>query len=56
MKQINIHNSTVCYDDWNIDEKPELKEFIEGEAIKTIITSIPQDIIMVLGGDGTMLE
>ena len=56
MKQINIHNSTVYYDDWNIDEKPELKEFIEGEAIKTIITSIPQDIIMVLGGDGTMLE
>lgn len=56
MKTIQIDNSLVCYDDYDIDNKPELKQLIQTESLKKILDSVKQDITLVLWWDGTMLR
>lgn len=56
MKTIKLHNQTVCYDSYNFESNKKLKSFLESKKIKQILEWIKQDIIMILGWDGTMLR
>lgn len=56
MKTIKLHNQTVCYDSYNFESKNELKNFLESKKIKTILENMKQEVIMVLGWDGTILR
>lgn len=56
MKTIKLHNQTVCFDSYNFESKTELKSFLESEKIKMILENMKQDVIMVLGWDGTILR
>jgi len=56
MKELYIKNSIVCYDDWDIENKPELTAFLKSQDIHHLIEKIGQDIIIVLGWDGSMLN
>ena len=56
MKELYIKDSIVCYDDWDIENKPDLTNFLESEDIHHLIENIGQDIIMVLWWDGSMLN
>jgi len=56
MENFDIKNSMVCYDDWNLKWKPDLSNFIESQDIIHLVESIPEDVILVLWWDGTMLN
>lgn len=56
MKQIEIHGSFICYDDYHLEEKKELVAFLKCDYLKQIINSFEDKVIVVLGGDGTMLR
>ena len=56
MKTIKLHNQTVCFDSYNFESKTELKSFLESKKIKTILENMKQEVIMVLGWDGTILR
>ena len=56
MKNIKIDNHMVIYDSYNIENKPELTEFLESEKLVKILENLKQDVIMVLGWDGTILK
>jgi len=49
MKNIKIDNHIIVYDSYNIENKPELQEFIESKKIIKILENLKQDVIMVLG-------
>ncbi len=55
--QFELDGSLVCHNNYNnMADKPELKEFIKSDEIKSLIQSIPEDVILALGWDGTMLD
>lgn len=56
MKQIEIHWSFICYDDYHLEEKKELVDFLECDYLKQIVDSFEEKVIVVLGWDGTMLR
>jgi len=64
MKNYNIekyiitdnHNHKIIYDSYKIEEKPELQEFLESKKLVKILENMKEDVIMVLGWDGTMLK
>lgn len=56
MKQIEIQGSFICYDDYHLEEKKELLNFLECDYLKQIIHSFDKNIVVVLGWDGTMLR
>lgn len=56
MKQIEINGNFVCYDDYHLEEKKELLNFLECDYLQQIINSFDKKFIVVLGGDGTMLR
>ncbi len=56
MKNIKIDNHIIVYDSYNIENKPELQEFIESKKIIKILENLKQDVIMVLGWDWTILK
>ncbi len=56
MKQIEIHWSFICYDDYHLEEKKELVDFLECDYLKQIVSSFEEKVIVVLGWDGTMLR
>ncbi|MDD3144809.1 MAG: NAD(+)/NADH kinase [Candidatus Gracilibacteria bacterium] len=56
MKSIEQNGSIIYYDDYKIEENKELKDFLESSYLKEIINSFEEKIIVVLGGDGTMLR
>lgn len=56
MKEIKFDRHLVIYDDYNIDKKPELTEFLESKKILNILNNLKQDVIMVLGWDWTILK
>ncbi|MGE4443733.1 MAG: NAD(+)/NADH kinase [Candidatus Altimarinota bacterium] len=56
MKHLEIDGSFVCYDDYHLEEKQDLVAFLECNYLKEIISSFEDKIIIVLGGDGTMLR
>lgn len=41
---------------WDYVNKLALREFMEGEAMKDLLQKIAHDVIVVLGGDGTMQQ
>ncbi|MDD2908015.1 MAG: NAD(+)/NADH kinase [Candidatus Gracilibacteria bacterium] len=56
MKQIEIDGNIVCFDNYSIERNKELKDFLESSYLKEIMSSFEEKIIVVLGGDGTMLR
>lgn len=56
MKQIDINGSFVCYDDYHLEEKQELVAFLQSKYLRQIVNSFEEKVIVVLGGDGTMLR
>ena len=56
MKTIELHNQTVCFDDYKGEIKPEVQEFLSSKKIKKILEGFNEDIIMVLGWDWTILR
>ncbi|MDD3646497.1 MAG: NAD(+)/NADH kinase [Candidatus Gracilibacteria bacterium] len=56
MKQLELNGSFVCYDSFTHEKNEELRSFLQSKALKSIIDSIEEKIVIVLGGDGTMLR
>ncbi len=56
MKTIHLHNSKICYDEYGIEQKPELQTFLELWNLERILEQVHENIILVLGWDGTMLR
>lgn len=56
MKQIERNGSFICYDDYNLEEKKELVEFLNWDYLKQTIDSFDSKIIVVLGWDWTILR
>ncbi|MDD3793516.1 MAG: NAD(+)/NADH kinase [Candidatus Gracilibacteria bacterium] len=56
MKQIEFNKSIICYDDYNIDKNQNLNDFLNSDLLKELINNFKEKIIVVLGGDGTMLR
>jgi hypothetical protein len=49
MKQIEINGNFVCYDDYHLEEKKELLNFLECDYLQQIINSFDKKVIIVLG-------
>jgi hypothetical protein len=49
MREKIIDNHIVIYDSYNLENKPELQDFLESKNIKKILKNIKEDVIMVLG-------
>lgn len=56
MKQKEFLWHIICYDDYHLEEKQELLDFLECDYLQEILRSFDQNIIVVLGWDGTMLR
>jgi len=56
MKKIQIDNHIVVYDSYNIENKPELQDFLNSKKLRNILNKFNEDIIVVLGWDWTMLK
>ncbi|MDR2541561.1 MAG: NAD(+)/NADH kinase [Candidatus Peribacteria bacterium] len=57
MKQELLANgSYLYYDDYNLAEKSDLVNFLKSDTLKGIVGGFEKEIIVVLGGDGTMLS
>ncbi|NVP17837.1 NAD(+)/NADH kinase [Candidatus Gracilibacteria bacterium] len=56
MKQIEFNKNIVCFDHYKIEENPSLRDFLESDLLIELIDSFKEKIIVVLGGDGTMLR
>nr|MDD3720291.1 NAD(+)/NADH kinase [Candidatus Gracilibacteria bacterium] len=56
MENLELNGSLVCYDNFGLQNNPELKDFLNSQELKNIIDSFAYEIIVVLGGDGTMLR
>jgi len=56
MKTIHLHNSVVCYDEYGLEEKPNLQAFLKMWNLEKVLEQVKQDITLVLGWDGTMLR
>lgn len=56
MKTIELWNSRVCYDDYNLNSKPELQEYLDPSKLEQVISRVWTDVIVVLWWDGTMLR
>jgi len=55
--QFELDWSLICHNNYNnMSDKPELREFIKSDAIKQLVEIIPENIILALGRDGTMLD
>lgn len=56
METLQIHKNIVCYDWYSLEDKPELRIFIERANLENFLESIQKNVILVLGWDGTMLR
>lgn len=56
METINIWENIVCFDEFNLENKSDLKEFLESDKLKQILLEIQEKVILVLGWDWTMLR
>ncbi len=56
MKTIEMNWHTLCYDAYGIENKSEMRDFLESEHLQDFLSHISQSVILVLGGDGTMLR
>lgn len=56
MKTIQVWTSTVCYDEYALEQKPELAEFLQNKNLTTLLSRVARKVVLVLGGDGTMLR
>ncbi len=56
MENIKLNWSLVCYDNFDIENKLKLKNFLESDELKTIIKSFSDKTIVVLWWDWTMLR
>ncbi len=50
-----LENATIVTGQWDYENKPEVREFLESSDLEKIISGISRAAIVVLGGDGTML-
>ena len=56
MKTIDLSGARVVYDEYISAAKPELRSYLEGDEIRNLIGSLSGRVILILGGDGTMLR
>ncbi len=56
MKTIKYNWHIICYDSYNLNTKPKLKDFLKQKNIKRFLENIKQKVILVLGWDWTMLR
>lgn len=56
MKTQQLGNSQVCYDDYNLENKPDLQALLKGSKLTQLIEQIWRDVTLVLWWDGTMLR
>ena len=58
MWQREIDGSLVCYNNYkDMADNPDLEKFVNSKtAIKELIDQVPEDVIIALGWDGTMLD
>lgn len=56
MKTLLLQDSLVYYDDYSIENKPELQDFLQEDNLNMLLSQIARRVILVLGGDGTMLS
>jgi len=56
MKTIERNNHIICYDDYNIEEKPELQALLQEWVIEKLLATVQKEVVVVLGWDGTMLR
>lgn len=56
MKTRKLWGSMICYDDFWLESKVDLQDFLDDKKIKQFIEDIQDDVILVLWGDGTMLR
>ncbi len=56
MKTLDLHASKICYDEYDIDKKPELKAFLKIQNLEKVLEQVARDVTLVLGWDGTMLR
>ena len=56
MKTINIWWNEVLYSEYKFEENEELREILSSQKLQVFLENIPNDVIVVLWGDGTMLE
>lgn len=55
--KIEHHDSRrIVYSDLKINENPKLREILISEKLQELIKKTPSNTIIVLGGDGTLLE
>ncbi len=51
-----ILNNYLCYDSYNYEKSKDLKDFIDNFWYKKVFENIAEDIVLVLGWDGTLLK
>lgn len=56
MQTLEISGAKVVYDEYHFASKPELRSYLAGDEIQSLIDSLKGRVILVLGGDGTMLR
>lgn len=56
MKTEQIWNHILCYDEYDLENKPHLKDFLNTQNIHQTLKQFSEKIILVLGWDGTMLR
>lgn len=56
MQTKTINWSIICYDEYNLNKHPELKDFLDEVNLKSFLDNIWTELILVLGGDWTMLK
>jgi NAD kinase len=56
MREIKIDNHLVIYDDYNIEQKPELQNFLKSKKLEKILSWFKDEVIVVLWWDGTILR
>ena len=56
MKTKELQGSYICYDSYSLKNNKDLKEFLNSDKLKEIITNLKQQVIIVLGWDWTMLR
>ncbi len=51
-----MNTPLLYYEDFKYRESPELRNFLQSELFKSLITKVKEDVVIVLGWDGSMLS
>ncbi len=51
-----VDNNIICFDGYDLESKPELLNFLQKKNLENFLENIQQKVVLVLGGDWTMLR